>query len=130
MKLTKKWFNSNFGKVGSMNYIGYDCKTYIIKQGDTLYSVSRRYNVPIALLFRANPYADVYHLQVGDELCIPVIRPLLSSKTMPYVLEENDTLQSIMDKFEVDLDELLQFNNLNNMILQPGMTIQIPIFED
>lgn len=113
-----------------MNCIGYDCKTYVIKQGDTLYSISRRFNVAIALLLRANPYVEVYSLQVGDELCIPAIKPILYGNTTPYTVEENDTIQSILDKFEIDFDELQQFNNLNDMVLQPGMTIQIPSFEE
>ncbi|SET05373.1 LysM peptidoglycan-binding domain-containing protein [[Clostridium] polysaccharolyticum] len=44
---------------------------YVIKKGDTLYSISRRYDVPLAMVLRANPYVDVYNLQIGDEICIP-----------------------------------------------------------
>lgn len=44
---------------------------YVIKKGDTLYSISRKYDVPLALVLRANPYVDVYNLQIGDEICIP-----------------------------------------------------------
>lgn len=48
---------------------------HVIKQGETLYQLSRKYRVPLALILRANPYADVYNLQVGQEICIPVMRP-------------------------------------------------------
>ncbi len=48
---------------------------HVIKQGETLYQLSRRYRVPLAVLLRANPYVDVYNLQVGQEICIPVVRP-------------------------------------------------------
>ncbi len=48
---------------------------HVIKQGETLYQLSRRYRVPLALILRANPYVDVYNLQVGQEICIPVVRP-------------------------------------------------------
>lgn len=112
-----------------MNVIGYDCKIYVIKQGDTLYSISRRFNVPLALILRANPYAEVYSLQIGDELCIPVIKPVMTGTTTTYVVEENDTLQSIMEKFGIDFDELQQFNDLNQMTLMPGSSLQIPTFE-
>lgn len=47
---------------------------YSIKQGDTLYSISMKYKVPLALLLRANPYVDVYNLQVGETICIPTKR--------------------------------------------------------
>jgi LysM repeat protein len=51
----------------------YNCMIYVIKQGDTLYSISRKYNVPLALIIRVNPYVDIYNLQIGDELCLPFI---------------------------------------------------------
>ncbi len=47
---------------------------YSIKNGDTLYSISMKYKVPLALLLRANPYVDVYNLQIGETICIPVKR--------------------------------------------------------
>ena len=46
--------------------------TYTIKQGDTLYGISRKYDVPLAMILHANPYADVYRLNVGDTICIPM----------------------------------------------------------
>lgn len=45
---------------------------YAVKTGDTLYSISMKYNIPLALLLRANPYVDVYNLQPGQTVCVPV----------------------------------------------------------
>ncbi len=55
-----------------MNYEYCDGITHTIKQGDTLYSISRLHKVPLGILLRANPYVDVYNLQIGDTICIPV----------------------------------------------------------
>lgn len=55
-----------------MNYDTCDGMTYTIKQGDTLYGISRKYDVPLAMILYANPYADVYRLNVGDTICIPM----------------------------------------------------------
>lgn len=55
-----------------MNYEYCDGITHTIKQGETLYSLSRFYKVPLAILLRANPYIDVYNLKVGDTICVPV----------------------------------------------------------
>ena len=55
-----------------MNYEYCDGMTHTVKQGETLYSLSRQYNVPLAIILRANPYIDVYNLQTGDTICIPV----------------------------------------------------------
>lgn len=45
---------------------------HVIEQGDTLYLLGRRYHVSVSSIMYANPYVNIYNLQVGDELCIPV----------------------------------------------------------
>jgi LysM repeat protein len=102
---------------------------YNIKQGDTLYNISRTYNVPIALILRANPYVDIYNLQVGDELCIPVSNPSSWNNSVTYVVQDEASLQAVLDQYGIDLEDVLEFNNLNGAQLAPGMTIQIPVFD-
>ena len=43
---------------------------HVIKEGETLYQLSRMYRVPVSLLLRANPYVDVYNLQPGQTVKI------------------------------------------------------------
>lgn len=103
---------------------------YVIKQGDTLYSISRDYNVPLPLILRLNPFMDIYNLQVNDEICIPVQQQ--AAETLPvisYVIEERDTVQSILDKFGIGPDDLLEYNSLNEITLLPGTTIQLPTYD-
>ena len=45
---------------------------HTVRSGDTLYSISMEHQVPLALLLRANPYVDVYNLQGGETICVPV----------------------------------------------------------
>ena len=77
-----------------MNYDTCDGLTYTIKQGDTLYGISRKYDVPLAMILHANPYADVYRLNVGDTICIPMKKkcckkPCISGNR--GVSEDNDS---------------------------------------
>ena len=44
---------------------------HVVKQGDTLYNISRTYGVKVSSVMLANPYVNVYNLQVGDEICVP-----------------------------------------------------------
>ncbi len=52
---------------------GKNCIGFIhtIEKGDTLYKIGKKYGVRVSELLFANPYVDVYNLQVGDEICIP-----------------------------------------------------------
>ncbi|MBO5483853.1 MAG: LysM peptidoglycan-binding domain-containing protein [Lachnospiraceae bacterium] len=89
-----------------------------VKQGDTLYSISMKYKIPLALLLRANPYVDVYNLQVGETICVPVKKEEEEVCRFPYggqcnwngeaVNEEN---RDAMEQVETDREE----SNLQNI---------------
>ncbi|WP_283683242.1 LysM peptidoglycan-binding domain-containing protein [Parablautia sp. Marseille-Q6255] len=49
---------------------------HTVRKGDTLYLLGKKYHVRVSALIFANPYVDVYNLQVGDQICIPKLRPL------------------------------------------------------
>ncbi len=42
---------------------------HVIEKGDTLYQLGKRYHVSVGQLMFANPFVNVYNLQIGDELC-------------------------------------------------------------
>lgn len=44
---------------------------HVVEKGDTLYNLGKKYHVSVSQLMFANPYVNVYNLQIGDELCIP-----------------------------------------------------------
>ena len=63
---------------------------HVIKSGENLYQLSRKYHVPLALILRANPYVDVYNLQPGQEICIPMSKPIMPFPGMhPPMPREN-----------------------------------------
>lgn len=47
---------------------------HVVEKGDTLYRLSRYYHVSVSDIMYENPYANIYNLQIGDELCIPVAK--------------------------------------------------------
>ncbi|MBE5948219.1 MAG: LysM peptidoglycan-binding domain-containing protein [Lachnospiraceae bacterium] len=53
---------------------------HMIRQGDTLYSLSRQYKVSVDAIMRANPGVNIYNLHINDELCIPV---MMNNRPMP-----------------------------------------------
>lgn len=112
-----------------MNGNDYKCVDYVIKQGDSLYGISREYRVPLALILRVNPYVDVYNLQVGDELCIPSMKPMDENNLSNYTVQGSESIQEVLDKTGLDLSELLQFNKLSNMMLCEGTNLLVPLQE-
>ncbi len=48
---------------------------HIVEAGDTLYKIGKKYGVAVSQIMYANPYVNVYNLQIGDEICVPVMVP-------------------------------------------------------
>jgi LysM repeat protein len=70
-------------------YPGGPCRgiIHVIQKGDTLYQLGKKYHVSVGQLMFANPFVDVYNLQIGDELCIPATiqpRNLGAEERMQY----------------------------------------------
>lgn len=75
---------------------------HVIKPGDTLYQLSRYYRIPMAMLLRANPYVDVYNLQVGQEICIPMVRAHRGTICMPVPKDEPLPVTAVADETETE----------------------------
>ena len=60
--------------VSGENVNGRPCRgvVHVVKKGDTLYKISRVYDVKVADLIWMNPGVRIYNLQVGDKICVPV----------------------------------------------------------
>lgn len=101
---------------------------YTVKPGDTLYNISRIYEIPVSILMQANRILNPYHLKVGQEICIPNLagnNP--NCKGIHHKVVEGDTLYMITRKYNISLDALMKANpNLNPYDLRIGMTLCIP----
>lgn len=63
---------------------------HVIEKGDTLYRLGKKYGVRVGAIMMANPYVDVYNLQVGDELCIPRIDQVSADEVLLKESKENE----------------------------------------
>lgn len=104
--------------------------TYIIRAGDTLYSIALRFNTTVAILLQANPGINPNALFIGQTICVPVVAP--PPTTCPtgfttYVIAAGDTLYSIAIRFNTTVAILLQANpGINPNALFIGQTICVP----
>ena len=75
-----------------------------VQKGDTLYSISRRYNVPLRDLIEINHLTPPYTLNIGRVLRLPTAKF--------HIVEKGDTLYSISRRYSVDVTTLSRVNNL------------------
>ncbi len=118
--------------------------SYIVKKGDTLYSISRKYQITVPELRAANNLSENDVLKVGVKLVIPSAdienaaalsasktsetKPNVSSKSATsYIVQKGDTLYGIARKYNIKLNELLSLNNLDNSsTIKIGQKILVP----
>ena len=85
-------------------WFGETPSTVSVRKGDTLYSISRRYNVPLKNLIEANNLRPPYNLNVGQNLRLPAAQY--------HIVKKGDTLYSIAREHNVDVASLTRKNNL------------------
>ena len=91
---------------------------YIVKKGDTLYSIAREYNTTVDELKKYNNLENNL-LEIGRELIIP---PFPNLETT-YTVEKGDSLYSIARKFNTTVDELKSLNNLPSNLINVGQIL-------
>ena len=96
--------------------------TYIVKEGDTIKSISSKSGISEDIIYQLNGYYNT--LTPGTVLVIPKT----SSKYFNYyTISKGDTLYQIAKKYNINPSLLAQINGLNeNDYIYPNQTILVP----
>jgi LysM repeat protein/ABC-type branched-subunit amino acid transport system substrate-binding protein len=97
---------------------------HTVESGQTLYSISKRYNLTIEQIVADNPGAD-QGLRVGQKLRIAAVAPIPISKGT-YVVKSGDTYYGISRAYGISVEELKALNNGMPAGLIPGDSIVVP----
>ncbi|GER70916.1 cell wall-binding protein YocH [Weizmannia acidilactici] len=90
--------------------------TYTVKQGDTLWGISKKYNTSVKELKQWN--------QLSTETIYPAQKLKISPKKV-YVIKAGDTLSEISAKYGVTVEQLKKWNDLPSNIIFPNDDIVI-----
>lgn len=113
---------------------------HLVLPGETLYSISRKYNVPESEIIFLNPEAK--NLKAGSKIYVPVKEPLeevlpvpvadkpsADSKYFEHTIESGETIWGITQKFNVTDEELIALNPVLKDAFPAGVVIKIPLNE-
>lgn len=98
---------------------------YIVKSGDTLYSIARDKNTTVDEIKSLNNLTS-NNLSIGQLLKLP--SPLTPEET--YTVKSGDSLYAIANKFGTTVDALKKANNLTSNALSIGQVLTIPTEEE
>jgi LysM repeat protein len=100
---------------------------YSVKDGDTLFNISQKYNVRWDSIAQINNLAEPYILHAGQSLKIPQA----TTSKVPnkvYTIKTGDTLVSIAKQFNITADDIIAVNpNLQQSdLITVGQIIKLP----
>lgn len=95
---------------------------YVVKSGDNLYTISNKYDLTVDELMKYNNLSSnvIYPNQI---LFIPVNKD--GSSTSSYVTSKNDTLEMIANRNNLTCSDLLRFNDICKLVLEPNQLISL-----
>ena len=93
---------------------------YVIKPGDTLYNIAKRYNTNVDEIKRINNL-NTNMLKIGETILIPG-----TSNYQTYVIRTNDTLEGIALRYNTTVENIMKANNLLTDDVTVGQIILIP----
>lgn len=114
------------------NYIN-----YVVQKGDSLYSISKKYNVSPDIIIKDNALSSNL-LSIGQNLKIRVMEEVIEECFGPdynppntvtygvYTVKSGDSLYVIAKKYNTTVDELKQINNLSSNSLSIGQQLKVP----
>lgn len=95
---------------------------YVVKSGDSLYSISRKYGVGVDDLMSVNNLKSTV-LSIGQVLKIPNSGEVTN---VIYTVKKGDNLWSIAKNNKTTVDAIVKLNNLSNANLSIGQKLLLP----
>ena len=87
-----------------MNHCLFCIDVYTVNEGDTLYSIAEKYDLPVTLLMKVNDIDNPYNLKIGTRLCIPGTEDQLpQAPEQCQKTQENGKSQYRQDILEIPL---------------------------
>lgn len=112
-------FNPPADYVGGFLWDNNKSRIVSVKSGDTLYAISRRYDVPTKAIIARNNLQEPYQLMVGQELFLDPARS--------HQIQAGDTLSKIARQYGVEMRLIAEANDLiAPFVIKIGQELWIP----
>ena len=93
---------------------------YTVNQGDTLWTISQRWKIPLNSLISENNLTKPYDIVPGQQLSMP---PGVTT----YTVKTGDSLFTISQKYRIPLDLIIEANAIEYpYVVTTGQIITVP----
>lgn len=105
-----------------------ECIVYTVKKGDSLYSISKKYNTTVDEIKRYNNLKTNL-LNIGDRIIIPCNLENdykdINNNYVDYIVVKGDSLYSLANKYGTTVDKIKELNDLKTNTLSIGQKLII-----
>ena len=123
-------FNENKDSIKDTQYL-----VHIVKSGDTLYGLSKKYKIPYKIIKDYNKLRSNL-LSLNQQIVLPISKNMFSKMELfntkksirqvkNHTVRSGDSLYSIAKKYKIKIDKLKKDNNLKTSLLKIGDKIVI-----
>lgn len=104
-------------------------ETYIVKKGDSLYSIAQMFNTTVDTIKSINNLTS-NSLMIGQQLQVP--KTSQDEEESPekdytyYTVVKGDSLWSIAKRYGISVDDLIKLNDLTDINLKIGDVLKVP----
>jgi LysM repeat protein len=118
----------------AVSYAQDGSRTHVVREGETLTSIAKRYRISVDAIIAANKLTDPNALYVGQRLVIPLpsgqagsVQAQALSAPGTYTVQRGDTLIGIASQHGVSVEQLMAANNIKDpSLIQIGQVLKIP----
>ncbi len=113
------------------NNVGSSQGSYMVRKGDTLWSIARHFGTTVDAIARVNNISRNGILRIGKSLIIPSdyqksYTPSTYSGGQTYTVRKGDTFYSIARSYNIGTKKLMDYNGARSSFLKIGQSIRIP----
>jgi len=110
--------------------------THVVKKGESLYAISKKYNLTIEEIAKLNNL-DGNAIKIGQTLILPSANVVATKseqtptasgtavKARVHTVAKGESLYAITKKYGITLQELKSWNNINENNIQPGQKLVV-----
>ncbi|MDR0595463.1 MAG: LysM peptidoglycan-binding domain-containing protein [Puniceicoccales bacterium] len=119
------------------NAVTFRPETYVVKKGDTVYSIARRFGISAREIMDLNNLDGFLQLRVGQEIKLPredgeaefdhIAKKygFSTRDTIKYTVERGDSLLKIAKMHSMKVDELKELNGLTSDFIRAGQRLDV-----
>lgn len=101
-----------------------------IEKGETLWSISQKYNTTVSILRELNPNITITEIGVGQEIKIPSSKTTYQNSSADYVVQKGDTKYGLSKRFAMSIAQLESLNpDIKNGLI-PGQQLKLKTNSD